>query len=306
MEIYIAHTQGFCAGVSRAIKIVDEALRRYGTPLYVFHEIVHNQKVVRDFKDRGVQFVDDLDEVPDGARLIFSAHGVAPSTIAKAKMKHLHIVDATCPLVDRVHRQAEDFSKKKINVVLIGHKNHQEVIGTQGYVDHKLFHIVETQNDIDSLTIDPSSDVGYVAQTTLSLDDTKSIVQKLKEKFPRLIKHKATNICYATQNRQDAIKQLCEICDVILVCGSANSSNSNRLKETAQSHGVKSFLIDSAQDLQREMLNDASRVGVSSGASVPSSIVEHVIEKIKSMYPVENIHCSPSPEKEIIFQLPTM
>lgn len=304
MEIYIAHTQGFCAGVSRAIKIVDEVLRRYGTPLYVFHEIVHNQKVVRDFKDRGVQFVDDLDEVPDGSRLIFSAHGVAPSTIAKAKAKHVHIVDATCPLVDRVHRQAEDFSRKKINVVLIGHKKHQEVIGTQGYVDPGLFYIVETEKDIDTLKMDPNSDVGYVAQTTLSLDDTKNIVQKLKERFPHLIKHKATNICYATQNRQNAIKELCDICDVILVCGSANSSNSNRLKETAQSQGVKSFLIDSAADLNLDMLKGVSKVGISSGASVPSSIVEEVIEKIKATYQVKKVHVSQSPEKEIIFQLP--
>ena len=279
MEIYLAHTQGFCAGVARAIDIVDKVLKEYGTPLFVYHEIVHNKSVVRDFEQKGVQFVDDLEEVPDGARLIFSAHGVSPVIVERAKKKKLHFIDATCPLVSRIHRRAQKLSDDGIEVILIGHKKHQEVVGTQGYVNPKYFHIVEKDQDVESLSIPHENKIGYVTQTTLSLDDTRSIVDRLKARFPNLIFQKHDDICYATQNRQDAVRDLCQLCDIVIVCGSPNSSNSNRLREAAAKHGVKSYLVDTAEGLNLDILRDCKKVGISSGASVPYYIVEEVIKK---------------------------
>ncbi|MDD3375521.1 MAG: 4-hydroxy-3-methylbut-2-enyl diphosphate reductase [Candidatus Omnitrophica bacterium] len=301
MEIYLAHTQGFCAGVARAIDIVNRVYEKYGVPLFVFHEIVHNTKVVENFKKKGIQFVDDLADVPDGARIIFSAHGVSPQVIEAAKEKNLVFFDATCPLVRSVHNRAKEFSRNNIDVVLIGHKNHQEVIGTKGYIDPSFLHIIKNEDEIEQLSIDAFKKVGYVTQTTLSLDDTKNLIVKLKERFSGLIDTKVDDVCYATQNRQNAIKELCGVCDVIIICGSANSSNSNRLKELAEKCGVESYLIDSADEINLSMLKNKKKIGISSGASVPESVVLDVIDKLKMECSISKIHVSESPEKDISF-----
>ena len=304
MEIYLAHTQGFCAGVARAITIVDQALAKYGPPLFVYHEIVHNKSVVNDFQAQGVTFIDTLNDVPEGALVIFSAHGVSPAIIAEAKEKKIRFIDATCPLVGRIHRRAEELSQKGIPVVLIGHRKHEEVVGTQGYVDPRLLHIVEKESDIKDLSIAVDQHVGFVTQTTLSMDDTRSIVQALRARYPFLVMPASSDICYATQNRQDAVKELCEVCDIVIICGSSNSSNSQRLRETAQKHNVKSILIDKADELDIALLDNVRCVGISSGASVPEYIVTGVIDKIKKYCQVSNIYRSESPERKLTFSLP--
>lgn len=304
MEIYLAHTQGFCAGVARAIDIVEAVLKKYGTPLFVYHEIVHNKSVVEHFTESGVTFVDELSRVPDGARLIFSAHGVSPVVINEANQKKLKIIDATCPLVERIHKRASALSQDGVEVVLIGHQKHEEVVGTQGYVTPKLLHVVEKKDDVENLKIDPARKVGFVTQTTLSLDDTKETIATLQEKFINLIVPPISDICYATQNRQDAVKELCKTCDIIVVCGSSNSSNSRRLKETAEKHNVKCILIDNADELDVAILKDHEHIGISSGASVPHHIVDRVVEKIKNNFSVKNIYISKSPEHKIKFALP--
>ena len=304
MEIYLAHTQGFCAGVARAIDIVEAVLKKHGTPLFIFHEIVHNKSVVEYFKKSGVNFVDDLKDVPDGARLIFSAHGVSPAVIDEVGRKGLKMIDATCPLVERIHKRASMLSEEGVDVVLIGHKNHEEVVGTQGYVAPELLHVVEAKDDVENLKIDPVKKVGLVTQTTLSLDDTHETISALKAKYVHLVVPPASDICYATQNRQDAVKELCRTCDIIVVCGSSNSSNSRRLKETAEKHGVNCILIDNADELDLIFLEGCERVGVSSGASVPQHIVDSVVEKIKKQFLVKKIYLSKSPEQKIKFSLP--
>jgi len=242
--------------------------------------------------------------VPDGGRVIFSAHGVSPKIIEDAQKKNLIFFDATCPLVHRVHKCASEFSKDGIDVILIGHKKHQEVIGTKGYVDPSLLHIIQGEDEVENLLIDSSKKVGYVTQTTLSLDDTKNLVQRLKARFPSLIDAKVEDVCYATQNRQNAVKELCNACDTIIICGSSNSSNSNRLRELAEKCGVESYLIDSADEIKLSMLNNKEKIGISSGASVPESVVLDVIDKIKSEFPVSEIHISESPEKQVAFPIP--
>ncbi len=304
MEIYLAHTQGFCAGVARAIEILDRLLEKYGSPLFVFHEIVHNKSVVAAFEKKGVRFVDTLEDVPDGVRLVFSAHGVSPLVAAAAKQKKLQVVDATCPLVSRIHRRAAELSSQGIDVVLIGHKKHQEVVGTQGYVDPARLHIVEHADDVRTLKIPNEKKIGFVTQTTLSLDDTRSIVAALQEKFLHLILPPTSDICYATQNRQDAVKELCKSCELIIVCGSVNSSNSQRLKETAEKHKIPSLLVDKADELDMERLKGIERLGISSGASVPRYIVEDVLAKIKKHFSISKIYVAESPEKNIKFSLP--
>ena len=306
MEIYLARTQGFCAGVASAVEIVEQALTKYGAPLYVFHEIVHNTFVVSDFKNRGVIFVDDLSEVPKNERVIFSAHGVSPAVIEEAKRKNLKFIDATCPLVTKVHREAVLFSKRGYEIVLIGHKGHQELIGTSGYVAPDLLHVVEDEEDINALDIDPGKTVGYLTQTTLSVTETKGLIQKLKARFPNLIAPPREDICYATQNRQDAVKELAKLCDFIIICGSPNSSNSNRLRETGEKEGVASHIIDSQEELDIELLKGKNKIGISSGASVPRMIVDRLIERIQKYYPETVVNSFPDPEKNIVFLLPAI
>lgn len=301
MEIYLAKTQGFCAGVASAIDIVELALKTYGTPLYVYHDIVHNTSVVQDMKARGVVFVEDLNEVPEGGRIIFSAHGVPPNIIAQARERRLKFVDATCPLVTKVHKEAVKFSGQQVNTVLIGHLGHQELIGTAGYVHPELLHIIENEADVDKLTIDPNETVAYITQTTLSVDETKGIIEKLKRKFPKLIGPPRSDICYATQNRQDAVKELATFCDVIIICGSPHSSNSNRLRETGEQLGVQSIIIDTAAELDLDVLTGKNKVGLSSGASVPRHLVDEIITKVKTRHPDVVVHEFANPEKNIVF-----
>ena len=304
MEIYLAHTQGFCAGVASAIGTVERALETFGIPLYVYHDIVHNTSIVKDFKERGVIFVDDLQDVPEGSPIIFSAHGIPPAIFDQAKKRKFLVVDATCPLVSKVHDEAVKYSKNNIHVILIGHKSHQEIIGTAGYVNPELLHIVKDMNDIERLDLDPRQEIGYLTQTTLSMDDTAALVARLREKFPNLVDPPAKDICYATQNRQNAVKELAKICDLIIVCGSHNSSNCNRLKEAATKQNVKSFIVDTADEFDVSILEGKQKIGLTSGASVPRYIVDEVVKKIRKAYPAATVHTSPSPEKKIVFPIP--
>ena len=304
MEIELAHTQGFCAGVAMAIEVVDRALEKYGTPLYVRHHIVHNHSVIKDFEEKGVIFVEELSDVPDNQTVIFSAHGVGPEVYQEAKDRGLEFIDSTCPLVTKVHREANRFSERAIHTVLIGHKGHQELIGTSGHVNPDLLHIVEEASDVEKLDIPVDKPVGYLTQTTLSVSDTSDIIDALKEKFPHIQGAPKAQICYATQNRQDAVLELTETCDVIIICGSPHSSNSNRLKERAENQNVPSYIIDTVTELKMDWLLNKKRVGISSGASVPQSVVNDVVLKIKETYTAAPVHQKPTIEKDINFPLP--
>lgn len=303
-HIFLAHTQGFCAGVSSAIEVVNRALEKYGAPIYVRHHIVHNTAVIADFEQKGVVFVEELSEVPDHGRVIFSAHGVAPEVVESAKTRGLIYVDATCPLVTKVHREAISFSKKNIQTVLIGHRGHQELVGTAGYVQPELLHIIENEQDIDELVLDESAPIGYLTQTTLSVSETAKLIARLKARFPNIVAPPKEDICFATQNRQDAVLELTRQCDVVIICGSPHSSNSNRLKETAESKGTRSYIIDTADELDLTWITNAKRVGISSGASVPRFIVDAVVEKILTTSPTAEIHQDESVEKNISFAVP--
>jgi len=304
LEIHLAHTQGFCAGVSSAIEIVDIALEKYGTPLYVRHEIVHNTSVIEDFKGRGVVFIEDLVDVPDGQTVIFSAHGTAPDVFEAAKKRGLHIIDATCPLVTKVHRQAKRYSDRGVDTILIGHRGHQELVGTSGYVKESLRHIVEDESDIDKLTIDPEAPVGVLTQTTLSVSDTSHLLTKLQKKFSGLLTGKKEDICYATQNRQDAVVELSGYCDLVIIIGSPNSSNSNRLQETAANQGVPSYIIDLSKSFDLALLDGKEKVGISSGASVPWFLVEELVQRIQDRHPNSKVFKKEGREKGISFPLP--
>lgn len=303
MDIYLARTQGFCAGVASAIEIVEQALAKYGTPLFVYHDIVHNTSVVNDMRNRGVIFVEDLNEVPEGSRIVFSAHGIPPEVINTAQRRRLKYVDATCPLVTKVHKEAIKFSDQNVDIVLIGHIGHQELIGTAGYVNPDLLHIVETESDVDTLNIASSKTVAYITQTTLSVDETTGIIDKLKKKFPKLIGPPRSDICYATQNRQDAVKDLAKLCDIIIICGSPHSSNSNRLRETGEQQGVPSHIVDTAAELDLATINGKKNIGISSGASVPRYLVDEIIAKIHSRYPQAKVHEFENTEKNIVFPI---
>ncbi len=304
LRIELAHTQGFCAGVSNALGAVDLALEKYGAPLYVRHHIVHNNAVITEYEDKGVVFIETISEVPDGGVVIFSAHGIAPEVYQEAKARGLHYIDATCPLVTKVHREALQFSKKGIQTILIGHKGHQELIGTSGYVNEELRFVVENEDDIETLTIDSAQPVGYLTQTTLSVSDTTKLIARLKEKYPHIVGPPKSDICFATQNRQDAVTELAGHCDLIIVCGSPHSSNSNRLKETAEQLGVETYIIDTAAELELTWVSGKSHVGISSGASVPQHIVDAVVEKIQQAYPNSVVSRKESLEKNIRFSLP--
>lgn len=305
-KIILAHTQGFCAGVESAVEVVRLALKKYGTPLYVRHEIVHNTRVIEDFKKQGVVFIENLEDVPENQTVIFSAHGTAPAVFEQAKKKGQKIIDATCPLVTKVHRQAVKFSEKSIHTVLIGHRGHQELLGTSGYVNSNLLHIVETVEDVDALDINSDEPVGYLTQTTLSVDDTQDIINRLKERYPQLEGPPKANICYATQNRQDAVKELASESDVVIICGSPNSSNSNRLRETASTCGVPSYIIDTVDEMKLEWIAEAKTVGISSGASVPRVVVDSVISLLKETFPSVDISQGPTKEEGILFPIPNI
>ena len=285
MEILLANPRGFCAGVDRAIEIVERALESFGAPIYVRHEVVHNRFVVDGLRARGAIFVDELDDVPDGATVIFSAHGVSQAVRAQARARHLRVFDATCPLVTKVHIEVARHAKAGRDVVLIGHAGHPEVEGTLGQWDKEgasgEIYLVETPEDVTKLAPKHPDNIAYSTQTTLSIDDTKAVIDALRAKFPAILGPRHDDICYATQNRQDAVRKLGSTCDVVLVVGSPNSSNSNRLRELAQKQGIEAYLIDGADDIQREWIAGKTRVGVTAGASAPESLVQGVVARLR-------------------------
>jgi 4-hydroxy-3-methylbut-2-enyl diphosphate reductase len=286
IEIKLANPRGFCAGVDRAIEIVNRAIEVYGAPVYVRHEVVHNRTVVSQLRNKGAIFVDEIEEVPEGSLVIFSAHGVSKAVRRQAEAKHLRVFDATCPLVTKVHLEVEKFSRQKRDTILIGHAGHPEVEGTMGQyesVHQGGIHLVENVDDVAKLEIENPSRVSYVTQTTLSVDDTARVIDALREKFPEIQGPRKDDICYATQNRQDAVKQLALECDLILVVGSANSSNSNRLRELAERIGVTAYLIDNVADFRDEWLQGVKSVGITSGASAPESLVQDLVARLQQL-----------------------
>jgi 4-hydroxy-3-methylbut-2-enyl diphosphate reductase len=304
MQIKLANPRGFCAGVDRAIEIVNRALVKYGAPVYVRHEVVHNRTVVNELKDKGAIFVDELDEVPAGSLVIFSAHGVSQAVKAEAEQRGLQVFDATCPLVTKVHNEVKRFSREKRDTILIGHKGHPEVEGTMGqFDDPSRIHLIETVSDVQTLALKDPSHVSFVTQTTLSVDDTAVVISSLKKRFPEIKGPRNDDICYATQNRQDAVKDLAKECDLILVVGSENSSNSNRLRELGERLGVPSYLIDDESAIDPLWFQGVQRVGLTSGASAPESLVERVIARLNGIEEatIENIITR---EESIEFSLP--
>lgn len=280
MKVYLASPRGFCAGVDRAIEMVERALEFFGAPVYVRHEVVHNRFVVDNLRLKGAVFVDELSEVPSGATVIFSAHGVSQTVREEAALRGLTVYDATCPLVTKVHVEVARYRKSGIECVLIGHAGHPEVEGTMGQANDGIY-LVETVQDVESLQVRNPDNLAYVTQTTLSVDDTARIVAALRARFPRILSPKKDDICYATQNRQDAVKRLAAISDVVLVVGSLNSSNSNRLREVAQAQGARAYMIDGAEDIQLKWLEGARTVGLTAGASAPELLVQSVLHKLR-------------------------
>ena len=286
MKIILANPRGFCAGVDRAIEIVERALEVFGAPIYVRHEVVHNRYVVGNLRDKGAIFVEELDQVPDGATVIFSAHGVSRQVQEQAKQRGLRVFDATCPLVTKVHLEVARHARAGREVVLIGHAGHPEVEGTMGQYDAAnggAVYLVEGPDDVASLDIRNPAELAYVTQTTLSVDDAARVVAALRERFPLLQGPKKDDICYATQNRQDAVKALADQCDVVLVVGSPNSSNSNRLREVSEGRGTPAYLIDGPADLQAEWLTEARNIGLTAGASAPEVLVQDVIAALSAL-----------------------
>ncbi|MAT50997.1 MAG: 4-hydroxy-3-methylbut-2-enyl diphosphate reductase [Porticoccaceae bacterium] len=286
MDIALANPRGFCAGVDRAIDIVNRALDIYNSPIYVRHEVVHNRFVVDSLKDRGAVFVDELTEVPDNAIVIFSAHGVSQAVRREAELRGLKVFDATCPLVTKVHMEVSRYSADGRECILIGHAGHPEVEGTMGQYDRSRggdIYLVESENDVATLEVRVPEKLAYVTQTTLSVDDTAKVIDALRLRFPAILGPRRDDICYATQNRQDAVKQLALESDLVLVVGSPNSSNSNRLRELAERCGARAYLIDGEEDIDPSWLNGATRVGITAGASAPEVLVRQVIDRLVAM-----------------------
>ncbi len=281
-RIYLARPRGFCAGVDRAIDIVKLALKLYGPPIYVRHAIVHNQWVVRHLEEEGAVFVEEISEIPEGAVTIFSAHGVSPDVREEARRRHLRVIDATCPLVTKVHMEARKYAEAGYTIFLIGHRGHVEVEGTMGEAPDRIV-LIENEEDARRVQVPNPEKVAVITQTTLSVDDTRAILEILKQRFPHLKTPKADDICYATQNRQDAVKRLAERCDLILVIGSRTSSNSNRLREVAERQGVPAYLIMDESEIREEWLDGVRAVGVTSGASTPEVLVTAVLDRLKSL-----------------------
>ena len=306
MQVLLANPRGFCAGVDRAIEIVERALETFGAPIYVRHEVVHNRFVVDSLRNRGAIFVDELDEVPDGATVIFSAHGVSKEVRREGDRRGLAVFDATCPLVTKVHIEVARHGKAGRDVVLIGHAGHPEVEGTMGQWDPKYagrIHLVETPECVAGLKPANSDKLAYVSQTTLSVDDTRAVIEALRQHFPNVLGPRHDDICYATQNRQDAVRELGQQCDIVLVVGSPNSSNSNRLRELAEKQGVSAYLIDGADDIRREWLDGRQRIGLTAGASAPEGLVRDVIERLRSWGANEVTELDGKPEN-VTFALP--
>ena len=306
MDIYLANPRGFCAGVDRAIDIVERALDIFGAPVYVRHEVVHNRYVVNDLAEKGAIFVEELNEVPDDSTVIFSAHGVSQAVRTEANNRELRVFDATCPLVTKVHLEVARHAKAGDNVILIGHAGHPEVEGTLGQYELSTdshIYLVETIEDVGKLDINSIKNLAYVSQTTLSVDDTRQIIDALTSRFPDIQGPRKDDICYATQNRQDAVRELSNHVDVFLVIGSTNSSNSNRLRELAEKQGVPAYLIDDANDIKQIWFDSAQAVGVTAGASAPEVLVKEVMKKLKEQFQA-TIHNDNGVAESVRFQLP--
>ena len=280
VNILLASPRGFCAGVKRAIEMVELAIKKHGAPIYVRHEIVHNKRVVEDLIKKGAIFVEELNEVPKGAKVIFSAHGVAKEIKEQAKKFNHLTIDATCPLVSKVHKQTENYSKKGYKVILIGHRGHPEVIGIQGQINNEII-IIQNENEAQSLILKKDINLAYVTQTTLSIDDTKNIITILKRKFPNIIGPELEDICYATQNRQVAVNKLADNSDLVLVIGGENSSNTKRLAEIVQKKNIPVYRISCAEEIQKDWLNDKKNIGITAGASSPEVLIKEVINYLK-------------------------
>jgi 4-hydroxy-3-methylbut-2-enyl diphosphate reductase len=302
MDILLANPRGFCAGVERAIEIVERALEIYGAPIYVRHEVVHNKFVVDDLRAKGAVFVEELDEVPDGATVIFSAHGVSQSVRHEAARRRLRVFDATCPLVTKVHGEVTRMHDAGREIVMIGHRGHPEVEGTMGQTDGDIY-LVENVDDVARLQVKDEGRLVYVTQTTLSVDDARTIVRALEARFPTITGPRKDDICYATQNRQDAVKQMAERCDLVIVVGSPNSSNSNRLREVARNRGVEAYLVDGADEIRTEWLEGRQHVGVTAGASAPEVLVQQVIDRLKALGAGTVLQLEGSAEN-VVFSLP--
>jgi len=307
INVSLANPRGFCAGVDRAIQIVRLALKKFGPPIYVRHEVVHNKYVIDELKHEGAVFVEEIEEIPRGSHVIFSAHGVSKLIKKKAKKYNLIPIDATCPLVTKVHTEVNQMYDKDYHIVLIGHAGHPEVEGTMGQIEQNSpnasMHLVQTIDDVNKLNISADKKISYVSQTTLSFDDTKNIIDSLKVKFPNIMGPKTSDICYATQNRQDVIKKLVLDHDLIIVVGSPNSSNSNRLVDIAQQKGIDAFLIDDMKKFNPDCLKNKKKIGISAGASAPEILVQNLIKKIKEHSEVKLIELDGVKEK-VIFKLP--
>jgi len=307
MEVVLANPRGFCAGVDRAIEIVERALDIFGAPIYVRHEVVHNKFVVDGLRERGAVFVDELSEVPDGNTVIFSAHGVSQTVRQEAASRDLRVFDATCPLVTKVHLEVSRHCKAGDEVILIGHKGHPEVEGTMGQYQCENpgtgIYLVETPDDVAKLNVKDKTKLSFVTQTTLSMDDTQAVIDALRKHFPEIKGPKKDDICYATQNRQDAVKRLSNDCEVILVVGSPNSSNSNRLREIAEKEGRKGYLIDGPEDMKQDWFDGVTKVGVTAGASAPEILVESVIYQLEG-WGVNSVTTDGGEPENVVFSLP--
>ncbi len=311
-SIVLANPRGFCAGVDRAIIIVEQALEKFGAPIYVRHEVVHNKFVVDQLRAKGAIFVEELDEIPSGSTVIFSAHGVSKAIRTEADARGLTTFDATCPLVTKVHIEVEKMRKAGLEIIMIGHKGHPEVEGTMGQIEQAQadgsnkaagMYLVETPEDVTILQVQNPDQLAYVTQTTLSLDDAALVVEALRKRFPNIRAPKSDSICYATQNRQDAVKIMAKDCDLVIIVGSPNSSNSNRLREVAQNQGVEAYMVDNASYLKAEWLINKQKIGVSAGASAPEVLVQEVITKLQELGAnnVEELH---GVVEHVVFQLP--
>ncbi len=306
MEVQLADPRGFCAGVDRAIEIVERALALFSPPIYVRHEVVHNRFVVENLRRKGAVFVEELDEVPDDSIVIFSAHGVSRAVQEAAAARRLKVFDATCPLVTKVHLEVARYAREAREVILIGHAGHPEVEGTMGQYDASQgggIYLVETPGCVAKLDVKNPDRLAYVSQTTLSVDDTRRVIEALRARFPKIIGPRKDDICYATQNRQDAVKQLAAECDLVLVVGSPNSSNSNRLRELAEKQGVTAYLIDSADDLRQQWIDGATAIGVTAGASAPEVLVQEVLQRLREMG-AHTINEKTTVEESVVFPLP--
>lgn len=306
-EIILANPRGFCAGVDRAIIIVEQALEKFGAPIYVRNEVVHNKFVVEQLRSKGAIFINELEKVPKGSTVIFSAHGVSKAVRAEAEARGLTAFDATCPLVTKVHIEVAKMHKAGMEIIMIGHKGHPEVEGTMGQVaaekSKSAMYLVETPEDVAQLTVSNPEKLAYVTQTTLSMDDAARVIEALQLRFPNICAPKSDDICYATQNRQDAVKIMAKDCDLVIIVGSHNSSNSNRLREVAQNQGIEAYMVDNASFLKAEWLSGKKKIGVSAGASAPEILVQEVITKLKSLSRAEVKELQGIVEN-IVFQLP--